>query len=83
MRDRINAMLQFFADTMLEHAPDYDASFIVKQRGMFSYSGLTPIQVDELKNQHGVYIVRDGRINIAGRNRTNITPLWQASATVL
>ena len=83
MRDRINAMRQLFADTMREHAPDYDASFIVKQRGMFSYSGLTPIQVDELKNQHGVYIVRDGRINIAGMNPTNITPLCQAIATVL
>lgn len=83
MRDRINSMRQLFADTMREHAPDYDPSFIVKQRGMFSYSGLTPIQVDELKNQHGVYIVRDGRINIAGMNPSNINPLCQAIASVL
>ena len=83
MRNRINSMRQLFADTMQKHAPQYDSSFIVKQRGMFSYSGLTPIQVDELKNQHGVYIVRDGRINIAGMNPTNIEPLCQAIASVL
>ena len=50
---------------------------------MFSYSGLTPLQVDALKNEHAIYVVRDGRINIAGMTPTNMDALCTAIAAVL
>lgn len=84
MRDRINSMRGLFVETMQSKAPDQDFSFISKQRGMFSFSGLTPIQVDELKNKHCVYIVTaGGRINVAGMTEHNIDRLCDAIAAVL
>ncbi len=50
---------------------------------MFSYSGLTPEQVDRLREEHSIYIVRDGRINVAGISQSNVDALTSAVATVL
>ena len=50
---------------------------------MFSYTGLTPAQVDILKEKFGVYIVRDGRINVAGITPTNCGPLCDAIADAI
>ena len=57
--------------------------FIEQQRGMFSYTGLTAAQVDVLKERFGVYIVRDGRINVAGITTTNCGPLCDAIAAAI
>ena len=83
MRDRINGMRQLFVDTMKRKVPDRDFSFIAQQRGMFSFSGLTPVQVDELKSKHAIYIVNSGRINVAGINESNVERLCDAIADVL
>jgi aspartate aminotransferase len=50
---------------------------------MFSFSGLNPMQVDELRKEHAVYIVGSGRINVAGMTEANMEPLCTAIAGVL
>ncbi len=83
MRTRINDMRQLFTDTMQAKAPDQDFSFIKDQRGMFSFSGLTPEQVDELRDKHSIYTVRNGRINVGGMTEDNMELLCNAIASVL
>ena len=83
MRDRINGMRRLFVETMKEKLPGHDFSFIAGQRGMFSFSGLTPMQVDELKSKHSIYIVNSGRINVAGINAGNVERLCDAIAAVI
>ncbi len=83
MRNRINRMRELFADTMAQKTSARDFSFIKNQRGMFSMSGLTPEQVDELREKHAIYIVRSGRINVAGMTEENMERLCDAIASVL
>lgn len=84
MRDRINSVRMAFVEKMKEKAPAHDFSFIGGQRGMFSFSGLTPVQVDELRTKHSIYIVTaGGRINIAGITESNIDRLCTSIAQVL
>lgn len=83
MRLRITRLRTRFVEGMagLLDAPDF--SFLLKQKGMFSYSGLTPMQVDELKTKHGVYIVGSGRINVAGMDENRMDWLCHAVAEVI
>jgi aspartate/tyrosine/aromatic aminotransferase len=84
MRRRIHQMRELFVSTMREKAPTRDFSFLKEQQGMFSFSGLTNVQVDELRSKHSVYVVGNGgRINVAGITRQNIEPLCTAIAAVL
>jgi aspartate/tyrosine/aromatic aminotransferase len=84
MRDRINAMRNLFVTTMKTKAPQHDFSFIARQRGMFSFSGLSAVQVDQLRHQHSIYVVTaGGRINVAGMHEGNIDRLCAAIASVL
>jgi aspartate/tyrosine/aromatic aminotransferase len=82
MRNRINGMRTLFTQKMSERLPDADFSFIEKQNGMFSFSGLTAEQVDRLKDEHAVYAVRSGRINVAGIMPSNVDALCDAIAAV-
>ena len=50
---------------------------------MFSYTGLRPEQVDELREKHGVYLVRSGRMCVAGLNQDNVEAVAKAMAAVL
>lgn len=84
MRTRIALMRQRFVDMMKAKAPGHDFSFIAQQRGMFSFSGLTPMQVDELRTKHSLYIVvNGGRINVAGMTEDNLEQICTAIASVL
>jgi aspartate/tyrosine/aromatic aminotransferase len=84
MRDRIHEMRRLFVESMAKTAPGHDFSFIARQRGMFSFSGLTPLQVDQLRAQYSIYIVSaGGRMNVAGITRDNIGRLSEAIAAVL
>ena len=83
MRERINQMRHLFVDTLASQGVDRDFSFITGQRGMFSFSGLSPQQVDQLREEHAIYVVRSGRINVAGMSPTNMDPLCSAIAQVL
>ncbi len=83
MRNRIAAMRQLFVDTLKEKGVKEDVSFITQQRGMFSFSGLSPQQVQQLKEKWSVYIVGSGRINVAGMTRSNMDRLCTAVADVM
>lgn len=83
MRDRINTMRHLFVETLNEKGVDQDFSFIARQRGMFSFSGLTPEQVKALRDDYAIYIVGSGRINVAGMTEGNMDYLCDAIADVL
>lgn len=83
MRTRIQSLRNTFVETMAKTGQGYDFEFLKSQSGMFSYSGLTPMQVDELKNQHAIYMVGSGRINVAGMSEEKMELLCQAVASVL
>ncbi|MCA9195189.1 MAG: aspartate/tyrosine/aromatic aminotransferase [Planctomycetales bacterium] len=78
MRNRIHDMRSAFVNGMKEAGCDVDFSFLLGQKGMFSFSGLTPMQVDWLRTEKAVYIVGSGRINVAGITPGNLMPLCQA-----
>jgi aspartate/tyrosine/aromatic aminotransferase len=83
MRDRINGMRRLFVDTLRAKGAKRDFSFIVDQRGMFSFSGLNKEQVQALREQHSIYIVGSGRINVAGMTAENMPRLCEAIVSVL
>lgn len=83
MRGRIKEMRQKFVDLLKEYGAEQDFSFIIEQNGMFSFSGLTPEQVDRLKDEFAIYAVRSGRINVAGITEDNIRYLCQSIVKVL
>ena len=83
MRERINAMRNLFVETLAAKGVKGDYSFIRKQKGMFSFSGLTKDQVLELRRNDAIYIVNSGRISVAGMTESNMDPLCEAIARVL
>lgn len=84
MRNRIHQMRGLFVEKMKARGAKRDFSFLARQKGMFSYSGLTPVQVDELKNKYAIYIVvSGGRINVAGMTESNMDALCDAICAVL
>ncbi len=83
IRDRILEMRNLFVDTLKAKGVTKDFSFIQRQNGMFSFSGLTKEQVEKLKTEHAVYIVGSGRINVAGMTKNNMDSLCGAIASVL
>ncbi|GMW03917.1 MAG: aromatic amino acid aminotransferase [Candidatus Hydrogenedentota bacterium] len=83
MRDRINGMRTVFVETLKKKGVKKDFSFLIPQRGMFSFSGLTKDQVETLKRDYAIYIVGSGRINVAGMTDANMDPLCEAIAKVL
>ncbi len=83
IRERIAGMRQLFVDTLKAKGVPQDFSFITRQRGMFSFSGITPQQVDALRSDYAIYLVRSGRINVAGMTPTNMDRLCDAIADVL
>jgi aromatic-amino-acid transaminase len=83
MRERIQKMRVAFVDKLKALGVKQDFSFVKKQCGMFSYSGLTSAQVDRLREEHGIYAVGSGRICIAALNTGNIDRVAKAVASVL
>ncbi len=83
MRSRIQAMRKQLHDVLATKLPGRDFSYFLTQRGMFSYTGLTAEQADRLKNEFGVYILRSGRMCVAGLNTRNVNATAEAMAAVL
>ncbi len=83
MRLRIHRLRELFVEGMKATTADRDYSFLLSQKGMFSFSGLTPMQVDQLRTEHGIYIVGSGRINVAGMNENRMDWLCEKIAAVL
>lgn len=83
MRERIRGMRQAFVEQLSATAPQHDFSFVTRQRGMFSYSGLNAAQVERLKDEYAIYAVGTGRICVAALNSHNLENVTQAIAKVL
>ena len=83
MRGRIKVMRQRLYDGVVSRLPGRDVRYFIDQRGMFSYTGLSGPQADELREAHGVYVLRSGRMCAAGLNAGNVDRVAQAMATVL
>jgi aromatic-amino-acid transaminase len=83
MRVRIREMRHALVQKLKEKAPGHDFEFVVKQRGMFSYSGLTKEQVGRLRDEFSIYAIDTGRICVAALNSRNIDTIVDAIAKVL
>jgi aromatic-amino-acid transaminase len=83
MRDRIRAMRNGLVEHIKAAGAQRDFGFVNRQRGMFSYSGLTSPQVDRLREEFGIYAVSTGRICVAALNTRNLEAVANAIATVL
>src|SRR5688572_16082508 len=83
MRDRIKVMRRQLVDKIRACRADFDFSFVVEQRGMFSYSGLTKEQVHRLRKEYSVYAIDSGRICVAALNTRNVDYVAKAIASVL
>jgi aspartate/tyrosine/aromatic aminotransferase len=83
MRERIARMRALFVETLRRKGVERDFGFIVRQKGMFSFAGISPEQVDRLRDNHAIYVVRSGRINVAGMSEASMDRLCSALAAVL
>ena len=83
MRDRINGNRQKIVDKLVENGVTRDFSHIVRQKGMFSFLGITPEQVQRLQDEYSVYMVGSSRMSIAGISSSNVDYLAQSIAKVL
>jgi aromatic-amino-acid transaminase len=83
MRDRIKVMRRELVAKVRAIRADFDFSFVVQQRGMFSYSGLSKEQVQRLRKEFSVYAIESGRICVASLNSKNIDYAARAIAGVL
>ncbi|WP_200552030.1 aromatic amino acid transaminase [Kosakonia sp. LAM2021] len=83
MRTRILAMRQELVTVLKEAVPGGNFDYLLKQRGMFSYTGLSAAQVDRLREEFGVYLIASGRMCVAGLNSRNVHRVAQAFAAVM
>jgi aromatic-amino-acid transaminase len=83
MRERIRAMRAGFVEALKAEGVKQDFSFIARQRGMFSFTGLNKEQVERLKSEFGIYAVSSGRINVAALNSKNLPVVAKAIAAVV
>jgi len=83
MRERILTMRQRLHAVLSARLPDRNFDCFITQRGMFSYTGLSAEQVDRLREEHAVYLVRSGRMCVAGLNSSNVEATAVAMAAVL
>jgi aromatic-amino-acid transaminase len=83
MRERIKVMRRQFVEKVRALRADFDFSYVIEQRGMFSYSGLTKEQVHRLRNEYSIYALDSGRICVAALNSRNIDYVAKAVSSVL
>jgi len=83
MRDRIKMMRRQLIEKIRVLRADFDLSYVIEQRGMFSYSGLTKEQVGRLRAEYSIYALDSGRVCVAALNSHNIDYVAKAIANVL
>ncbi|HDG1689237.1 TPA: aromatic amino acid transaminase [Kluyvera georgiana] len=83
MRTRILEMRHALVNVLKEEMPDGNFDYLLKQRGMFSYTGLSAAQVDRLRDEFGVYLIASGRMCAAGLNSRNVQRVAKAFAAVM
>ena len=82
-KDRIINMRKSLVDNLINENCDRDFSFIVNQKGMFSFTGLSEAEVLKLKEKYSIYIVKSGRINVAGITSNNVEYIAKAISEVI
>ena len=83
MRTRILAMRQELVKGLSTEMPERNFDYLLNQRGMFSYTGLSAAQVDQLREEFGVYLIASGRMCVAGLNTQNVHRVAKAFAAVM
>jgi len=83
MRLRIKRMRELLVQRLAEAGVEQDMGFILRQKGMFSYSGLSAAQMQRLRSEFGVYGIDSGRICVAALNERNLAPVVAAIAKVI
>jgi aromatic-amino-acid transaminase len=83
MRERIKAMRKALVDGIHKRVPGADFNFVLRQRGMFSYSGLTKEQVRRLREKYSIYTIDTGRICVAALTTKNVDYVADAIAEVI
>jgi aspartate/tyrosine/aromatic aminotransferase len=82
MRARVVSLRADLAESFRRRTNTDDYDFLIRHRGMFSLIGTTPEQAERLRRDHAVYIVADGRINVAGLRNEQIEPFVSAVLAV-
>lgn len=80
MAGRIKGVRQDLHDALVKVNPDKDWSFVLKQIGMFTFTGMTPAQCDNMTNKWHIYMTRDGRLSLAGLSSAKAAYLAEAMA---
>jgi aromatic-amino-acid transaminase len=83
MRERIKAMRKALAEGVQRRVPGADFSFVERQKGLFSYTGLTKPQVERLRSEYSVYAIETGRVCVAALNSGNIDYVAEAISKVI
>ena len=83
MRDRIKLMRATLVERLHERLPASDFRYVLHQRGMFSYTGLTAEQVRRLREEFSIYAIDTGRICVAALNSRNVDDVATAIAAVI
>jgi len=83
MRDRINGNRSMLVEKLKEKGVTRNFDFIAEQKGMFSFLGISPQQVEQLQREHSIYMVDSSRISIAGIGTGNVDYLAESIAKVL
>ncbi len=83
MRDRINGLRQLLVERFAARGDGGRFEFIERQRGMFSFLGISPQQVESLRNDHAIYMVDSSRVNVAGASHENVDRFCDAVMSVL
>jgi len=83
MRIRIRAMREHLHASLEVKRPDRNVDYLLEQKGMFSYTGLSPAQVSRLRDEFAIYLVGSGRICMAALTQETISPVADAMAQVL
>ena len=83
MRDRINGNRRLIVEKLIENGVTRDFSHITRQKGMFSFLGITPEQVQQLQDDYSIYMVGSSRMSIAGIANSNVDYLAKSIAAVI
>ncbi len=81
MRERIQKMRHAFADQLKAEGSNA-FEFIRKQTGMFAYTGISAVAVEQLKEKYAIYLPRDGRVSLAGLNEKTLSYVTDAFIAV-
>ena len=83
LHENLAQQLSDSVERLHKHIRDSDFGFVLEQRGMFSYSGLTKEQVGRLRSEFSIYAVDTGRICVAALNSRNVDDVAKAIATIV